>query len=349
MPHESLGIAPEGKSCVGLLTTTLVNNAYKPCRFSTCDILLGTVFRVNRKRLFRASNTKRTKAFSHRPVPHQEEPAAGMTRWLASSPDRGEAIAIKLLYESEKQSEKQRTASSPQTGSQKSAISSPDYGKVMDIKRPKNSQRDLEKQPSEPDPSQKKLKTITFKTSSKEKDEPNPGDKRVGCYRGKKMIRRSLSTHIIQTIRHIDDISKDLWLSAVIVGFNAILMMVTEIIIEVLILTELYPKLPFRLDFFFLTILSALLGWQALEGIAHKQFDTSINALQVSGLVEAALITGDVVFMETMKDEYPAAISTRAPFAILTGTNLVLVAYMYANLWWFHHEEDEKGGSRWKL
>mmetsp|Transcript_34127 Transcript_34127/g.66459 ORF Transcript_34127/g.66459 Transcript_34127/m.66459 type:complete len:127 (-) Transcript_34127:226-606(-) len=126
-------------------------------------------------------------------------------------------------------------------------------------------------------------------------------------------------------------------------------MAVTEILIEVLVLAGVYPKLPFRLDFFFLTMLSALLGWQTLDGIRQKHFDTSINALQVSGLVEAALITGDIVFMKSEQDKYPAAVPTRLPFAILTGINLILVAYMYVELWLYHREEDEKGASRWKL
>mmetsp|Transcript_20078 Transcript_20078/g.40531 ORF Transcript_20078/g.40531 Transcript_20078/m.40531 type:complete len:287 (+) Transcript_20078:90-950(+) len=191
--------------------------------------------------------------------------------------------------------------------------------------------------------------TGTDPTDPERKEE----DKKVNLIgdstRSKKGLHHSLSRRFIQTIRHIDDVPKDLWLSAIIVAINALLMAVTEILIEVLVLAGVYPKLPFRLDFFFLTMLSALLGWQTLDGIRQKHFDTSINALQVSGLVEAALITGDIVFMKSEQDKYPAAVPTRLPFAILTGINLILVAYMYVELWLYHREEDEKGASRWKL
>mmetsp|Transcript_16094 Transcript_16094/g.39644 ORF Transcript_16094/g.39644 Transcript_16094/m.39644 type:complete len:85 (-) Transcript_16094:277-531(-) len=81
----------------------------------------------------------------------------------------------------------------------------------------------------------------------------------------------------------------------------------------------------------------------------QKQFDTSINALQVGGLVEAALITGDIAFILNEKDNYPAALPTRIPFSILTGVNLSLVGYMFIAIWVFHHEEDDHGRSRFKL
>lgn len=84
----------------------------------------------------------------------------------------------------------------------------------------------------------------------------------------------------MQSVRFVEEVPRRAVRAAIVVSFNAILMAVAEIIIEILIVLSAYPKLPFRLDFFFLTILSALLGVHTLHGVRGGHFDTSRNSLQ---------------------------------------------------------------------
>ena len=63
------------------------------------------------------------------------------------------------------------------------------------------------------------------------------------------------------------------------------------------------------------------------------------HTMQVSGLVEIALIAGDIKFMVEQGSEYSAAIPTRAAFAVLTCINLILVVYLAVRLLKYHHRK----------
>mmetsp|Transcript_9938 Transcript_9938/g.28487 ORF Transcript_9938/g.28487 Transcript_9938/m.28487 type:complete len:387 (+) Transcript_9938:190-1350(+) len=149
----------------------------------------------------------------------------------------------------------------------------------------------------------------------------------------------SASSMVIQSVRHVELVPRRAVRAAVVVSWNALIMAVAEIIIEILIVAGIYPKLPFRLDFFFLTLLSALLGYHTLHGVRQGHFDTSRNALQVGALVESALIAGDIKFMVNQAATYSASVPTRMPFLLLTAVNLVLVLYLYVEMYRFHKRE----------
>mmetsp|Transcript_32603 Transcript_32603/g.81763 ORF Transcript_32603/g.81763 Transcript_32603/m.81763 type:complete len:384 (+) Transcript_32603:291-1442(+) len=147
------------------------------------------------------------------------------------------------------------------------------------------------------------------------------------------------SLPIVDSVRYVEHVPRAAVWAATVISINALVMAVAEILIEILIVAGVYPKLPFRLDFFFLTLLSALLGWQSLVATRNGHFDTSKNALQVAGLVELALIAGDILFIVTQQEKYPAALPTRVPFMVLTALNLVLVSYLYVAMHRFHKRE----------
>jgi len=157
------------------------------------------------------------------------------------------------------------------------------------------------------------------------------------------LYRTSGSTVITveQSVRHVEEVPRRAVRAAVVVSWNALFMAVAEILIELLILGGAYPKLPFRLDFFFLTMLSALLGYQSLQGIRKQHFDTSINALMVAALVESALIAGDILYMVETHKEFPATVPTRMPFLVLTFVNLSLVSFLIFEMLQFHKREQE--------
>lgn len=161
--------------------------------------------------------------------------------------------------------------------------------------------------------------------------------------------RQRLALALSRTsVMSVAEVPKGTVRAATVVAANAILMATVEIIIEVLVLTGVYPKLPFRLDFFFLTMLSGLLGFHVVRGMMQDHFDTSMNALQVSALVELALIAGDIKFMVEQGEKYKAAIPTRVVFAILTGINLNLVVYLGIRLLRYHEKRKKwvLGGPR---
>lgn len=157
------------------------------------------------------------------------------------------------------------------------------------------------------------------------------------------MVERETQTHFpTGSTRAIEEVPLGAIYATIALSWNAVVMLVAEVIIEALVLLEAYPKLPFRTSFLFLTILSGLLGTQTLIAVNRKELDTSHNALAVGLLVEIALITGDIAFLVSRHKKYPVAIPTRVPFIILTAVNVGLVIYLYnrLHLYEWHTEYD---------
>jgi len=119
--------------------------------------------------------------------------------------------------------------------------------------------------------------------------------------------------------------------AASVIGWNALFMFFSEVIIEILILVEVLPKIPFRLDFFALTTISALLGYQTLMGVAKRELDVTRNSLVLAAFVEGFLIIGDIQFILDNKSSRLRLI-VRGPFIGLTFVNFVLVLWMYSEL-----------------
>eukprot|EP00164_Ancoracysta_twista_P008018 GFYU01011499.1.p1 GENE.GFYU01011499.1~~GFYU01011499.1.p1 ORF type:complete len:399 (-),score=97.44 GFYU01011499.1:7-1203(-) len=107
---------------------------------------------------------------------------------------------------------------------------------------------------------------------------------------------------------------------------------VAEIIIEVLMVLELIPKIPFRLDFLTLTLVSTVLAFQTLKGVLSRSVEVTRDALQVAMIIEIGLILGDTLFAAYQSDDYPAIIAYRVPFMILTASNVCLIAVVYSKM-----------------
>jgi len=120
-------------------------------------------------------------------------------------------------------------------------------------------------------------------------------------------------------------------------AINAITQAGLDIILESMVLLEMVPKIPFRLDFISLTLLSALLAWQTLKGLARKELDVTRNSVQVSLFVEAFLVVGDVYFIISHLHTNLWVLYFRLPFVILTGLNIFILIYIVyrLKLFWF--------------
>mmetsp|Transcript_18402 Transcript_18402/g.27717 ORF Transcript_18402/g.27717 Transcript_18402/m.27717 type:complete len:420 (-) Transcript_18402:406-1665(-) len=141
-------------------------------------------------------------------------------------------------------------------------------------------------------------------------------------------------THFpLGTTRSIDEVPIGAIYATICLSWNSVIMLITEVVIEILIVVGLYPKLPLRIAFLFLTLLSGVLGAQTLVAVRRKEFDTSQNALQIGLIVELALIIGDLEFLlSKYRTKYPASLPTRLPFMILTTVNVILIGFLYTRL-----------------
>lgn len=70
--------------------------------------------------------------------------------------------------------------------------------------------------------------------------------------------------------RAIEEVPVDAIYATVAMAWNGFGMFVAETVIEILVLVEVFPKIPFRLIFYFLTLVSGLLGAQTLLAV-HRQ------------------------------------------------------------------------------
>jgi hypothetical protein len=138
----------------------------------------------------------------------------------------------------------------------------------------------------------------------------------------------------IQTIQNFDfnagklkNIPNSIIVLTMFMGTSALLQFVADSLIELSMLFNLIPKLPFRIDFFFLTGISALLSWHTLQGIRRKEIDVTQDSTQISWLVEVALFSGDIYFILNSGYINAPIIWIRTPFLILTFINILIVTY----------------------
>ena len=122
-----------------------------------------------------------------------------------------------------------------------------------------------------------------------------------------------------------------IWL-VYIMSLSVLVQGLADVFIKVLGYTPLFIRLPWRIDFLFLTALSVLMGAQALKGMRRREFDVTRNSMQVGILVEISLIVSDIVFIYTNLHTIPAVIFTRLPFIILTTINIGILVYVTTTL-----------------
>lgn len=125
----------------------------------------------------------------------------------------------------------------------------------------------------------------------------------------------------------LKDIPNSIIVLTLFMGISALLQFVVDVIIEISMLFKLIPTLPFRIDFFFLTGISALLAWHTVQGIRRKEIDVTQDSTQISWLVEVALFCGDIYLLANIDRSANPIVWTRIPFLVLTFINIVIVTY----------------------
>ncbi len=119
---------------------------------------------------------------------------------------------------------------------------------------------------------------------------------------------------------------------------SVLLQGIGDLVLKGLGYTALFPAIPWRIDFLFLTAVSVLMGYRTLTGMRQRKFDVTRNSIELGLLVEVGLIVGDITFIRAYGESIPSVFITRLPFIILTTLNVFILLYMYRVLnlrsWW---------------
>lgn len=112
------------------------------------------------------------------------------------------------------------------------------------------------------------------------------------------------------------------------VSINALFQAIIDFVIEALSLAGFILKLPVRVEFMFLTVISAVLGYFTLQGLRRREIDVTRNSLILSLLVEASLVTGDWYFVSQSAESSNQIDWIRLPFMLVTFGNILIVLYI---------------------
>lgn len=130
-----------------------------------------------------------------------------------------------------------------------------------------------------------------------------------------------------------------LWM-ALFISYSVLIQAAADIAIKALGATAWFPNLPVRTAFIFLTAVSALMGYQALQGFRRREVDVTRNSVAIGVLVETGLIADDIVHIYQVVDSHPLVIHIRLPFIILTAINLILLIYIANKLKLFRNDQN---------
>ena len=105
-----------------------------------------------------------------------------------------------------------------------------------------------------------------------------------------------------------------------------------DFVIESLMLLGMVEKIPLRVDFIFLTIISTVMGVQTLKGMKRRRLDITRNSILVGIIVETALVVGDVMLILQRSHELSVLPLIRLPFLMLTFMNLAILLFVGSKL-----------------
>ena len=133
-----------------------------------------------------------------------------------------------------------------------------------------------------------------------------------------------------------------IWL-VYIMCMSVLIQGIADVVLKVGGFTPLLVKLPWRMDFLFLTLISVVMGYQALKGMRRRELDVTRNSVQIGVLVEIGLVVGDIYFIAQNIADYPGVLWIRMPFMVLTTFNVFIFIYIIQRLDLF---KDKKGNWR---
>jgi hypothetical protein len=114
---------------------------------------------------------------------------------------------------------------------------------------------------------------------------------------------------------------------SIFMSLNAIFQAIADIVIEILILTEIVSfKIPLRVEFLFLTLISTVIAYLTLKGLREGNLDVTKNTLLIGLLVESSLVLGDIYLLFNTSSYFWVTLFIRLPFMIFTSSNIWIIS-----------------------
>jgi len=114
---------------------------------------------------------------------------------------------------------------------------------------------------------------------------------------------------------------------SIFMSFNTIVQAIADVIIEALILLSLVSfKIPFRLEFLFLTAISTVTAYLTLVGIHGGKMNVTRNTLVLGFLVESSLVLVDIYLLFNTDTDFRTVFLIRLPSTVLTSTIIYIIA-----------------------
>jgi len=142
-------------------------------------------------------------------------------------------------------------------------------------------------------------------------------------------IIKNLSSPIDEEAGALINISNFQIRLSIFMSANAILQAILDLVVEGLMFVDLTSfKIPFRLEFLFITLISTLIAYLTLKGLREGNLDVTKNNLFIGLVVESSLVLGDVyLLLNTHKDFWPIFFF-RLFFIVLTFANILIISYL---------------------
>lgn len=139
-------------------------------------------------------------------------------------------------------------------------------------------------------------------------------------------IYRNLTAPIDTEAGQLTNIPDFLIAWVIFMSGNAILQAIADVILEICILTGVVEfKIPFRLEFLFLTVLSTVIAYLTLKGLREGNIDVTKNTLIIGFLVESSLVFGDLYLLLHTEKDFWMIFGVRLPFMVLTLMNILII------------------------
>ncbi|MDF2379687.1 MAG: hypothetical protein P1V18_05750 [Candidatus Gracilibacteria bacterium] len=144
----------------------------------------------------------------------------------------------------------------------------------------------------------------------------------------KEMFHEHTSRIVEQTAEKFRLYPKNIIWLILFLSYNVLIQGVADVIIKIAGFTPWFEPLLLRVDFLFLTAISVLMGYQALRGMRRRELDVTRNSIAVGLLVEAGLVTSDILHLMEYSATNPNLIYIRSPFIVFTTINFFILVYI---------------------
>lgn len=114
---------------------------------------------------------------------------------------------------------------------------------------------------------------------------------------------------------------------SIFMSLNAILQATVDLVAEGFMLAGMFPvKVPFRLEFLCLTLISTVIAYLTLKGLREGNLDVTRNTLFLGLLVETSLVLGDLYLLANLEKDFWPILFFRLGFIVLTCCNIAIIS-----------------------